>query len=156
MNSLSAELNTKSLENKFRVLSSGLGNIFNDLLQRVGNEMADVAKSGAPVRTGKLKNNVNFLIGKDGTAALTTRKSLDKSNVWYSNIVEHGANIQAKNEDYLMFKINGQWKKVKSAAAKPRPFMKQVFNDYFGDNGKGYESLAEELIGMINGELEND
>jgi hypothetical protein len=154
--SLSATLDTKNLENKLRIFSSGLGDIFTELLKPVGEEMASAARSRASFqnRTGKLFNSINFILDKkNNSGALTTRKSLGKSNAFYANFVESGINIQAKKSEYLTFKIDGQWKKVKSVQTKPRPFMKDIYYDYFGTGGKGYEALADQLIKKLNEEI---
>jgi len=153
---LSTTIETKDLENKLRIFSTGLGDIFTELLETVGKEMVNEVKSRVMFqnRTGRLFNSINFILDKENNKGiLTTRKSLNKSNAWYANIIEHGANIKPKNKEYLMFKINGEWKKVKSVNVKPRPFMKDVFYDYFGNNGKGYKVLADELIKKIDREL---
>jgi len=153
---ITARLDTNSFENKLRIFSSGLGNIFQDLLKTVGDKMTGEAKIKAPVNTGKLKNNIKFLLNKKDIieSVFTTRKSMNKSNVWYSNIREHGANITAKKSDYLMFKIDGEWKKVKSVKTPAQPFMKPVFNDYFGsDSSKGYQELASALLRKMNEDL---
>ena len=144
---IQAHFDSKELENKLKVFASGLGGIFYELLAAVGDKMTADAKTLAPVRTGKMKDNIKFIVdSKENQSAFTTRKNLTKGNIWYSNIVEHGANIQAKRKDYLIFKVNGEWKKVKSVRVSPKPFMKPVWNDYFGgDSGKGYKELAEAL-----------
>ena len=151
---LNAVLDTKSFESKIRIFSSGLGNIFNELLSKVGEKMTAEAKAQAPRRTGKLQSSINFILYDGNKAAFTTRRKINKSNVWYSNIREHGATIQAKNADYLTFKINGEWKKVKSVRTPAQPFMKNVFDDYFGnDTSKGYQELANALIEKMEQEL---
>jgi hypothetical protein len=148
-----ADLDSKHLENKLRIFSSGLGNIFNELLKSVGDEMADEARSRAPVRTGRLRNAIKFL-PFDGGGALTTRKTLNKSNVWYARMVESGANIKPKKGKYLTFKINGEWKKVSSVQTRPNPFGKEVFNEYWnGTNSKGYQELSKALEQKINEEI---
>jgi len=151
---LSASLDSKSFEDKLKIFSSGLGNIFLELLNRVGQQMTNESKSNAPRRTGRLANAINFIFFDETRAALTTRRKISKSNVWYSNIREHGASIQTRKADWLMFKINGEWKKVKSVKTPAQPFMKPVFDNYFGnENAKGYTELANALIQKINEEL---
>jgi hypothetical protein len=148
-----AGLDSKHLENKLKIFSSGLGNIFIKLLKPVGEAMAEEAKSGAPIRTGALRNAIKFIITENG-GILTTRKSLKKSNIWYSNIVENGANIKPKKAKYLTFKINGEWKKVSSVNVRARPFMKPVIDEYFwNQSSKGYKRLTEELEKIVNEEI---
>jgi HK97 gp10 family phage protein len=148
-----ADLDSKHFENKLRIFSSGLGNIFNELLKSVGGEMADEAKSRAPVRTGKLRNAIKFITTKEG-GTLTTMKTMNKSNIWYARMVESGANIKPKKGKYLTFKIGGEWKKVSSVQTRPHPFGKEVFNEYWdGTNSKGYQELSKALERKINEEL---
>ena len=143
------------LETKLREFSSSLGFIFPELLKTVGEKMKQDAQVNAPVNTGKLSNNIRFLIdNRENSYALTTRKKLGNTNVWYSNIREHGANITAKKSEYLMFKIDGEWKKVKSVRTPAQPFMKPVFEEYFGNgSSKGYTELANALLSKMENEL---
>ena len=153
---VTAALDSKGFESKLKVFSSGLGNIFQDLLKNVGEKMSSESKANAPRRTGRLAGSINFIIDKKDSilGALTTRRKMGRSNVWYSNIREHGANIQARNAGFLMFKINGEWKKAKSVRTPAQPFMKPVFDSYFGDgNSRGYQELASALLDRINEEL---
>ena len=146
----------KSFEDKLKVFTSGLGNIFEELISKVGEKMVEEAASNAPVNTGKLKRNIKFLIprGNDIVFAFTTKKNLGNSNVWYSNIREHGANIQAKKAEYLTFKVNGEWKKVKSVRTRAQPYMKPVWNSYFGnDSSRGYQELANALSDKMKEEI---
>jgi hypothetical protein len=143
----SADLDSKNFENKLRIFSSSLGGIFKELMKSVGQEMVADTKARATFhnRTGKLFNAINF-IPTDNGGVLTTRKTLAKPNVYYARFVEGGANIKAKKGKYLTFRINGEWKKVPSVNIRPRPFMKPVFEEYFGsENGKGYKALADAL-----------
>lgn len=150
-----SEYGDGGLPEKLKIFSSGLGNIFQDLIGDVGQEMAEEAgRTGAfSDRTGRLRRSIRFLY-KGNTGALTTRKTLAKSNAWYANPLEHGADIQAKKSGHLVFKINGEWKKVKKVRTRPRPFMNPVFDGYWkGDGAKGYTVLAAALNKKMEEEL---
>jgi hypothetical protein len=152
----SADLDSKNFENKLRIFSSSLGGIFKELMKPVGQEMVADTKARATFtnRTGKLFNAINF-IPTDNGGVLTTRKTLGKPNVYYARFVEGGADIKAKKGKYLTFKINGEWKKVPSVKIRPRPFMKPVFESYWGgENAKGYKALQDALQQKINEFLE--
>jgi hypothetical protein len=143
----SADINSKSFEGKLKIFASSLGGIFKELMETVGKEMVEETKSRATFtnRTGKLFNSINFIPTNTG-GILTTRKTLNKSNVWYARMVEKDRNIKPKKAKYLTFKINGEWKKVLSVHARGRPFMTPVYETYFEDeNGKGYKALASAL-----------
>lgn len=151
---INAILDTRGFEDKLRVFSSGLGNIYKELLNKVGEKMTAEAKANAPRNTGKLANSINFIFFDENSAALTTRKRINKSNVWYSNIVEFNRTITAKKSDYLMFKINGEWKKVKSVNVRERQFARPIWNNYFGsESSKGYQELANALMQKMEQEL---
>ena len=155
---LEATFDDNDLAKKLSVFSSGLGNIFNELLKEVGDEMAVEAKSNASSaftnRSGKLERNIKFIINKD-IGALTTKKSLNKSNIFYAKFIEYGRKSVAKNDGYLTFKINGEWKKCKRTESRPRPFMRPVFDTYFeNENGIGFKKLQEALMRKIESELD--
>jgi hypothetical protein len=140
-------LDNKKFENELRILSSSLGGIFKELMTEVGKEMTAEARSRAAFhnRTGKLFNSIKFISTDDG-GVLTTRKSLNKSNIYYARFVEGGADVKAKKGKYLTFKINDKWVKVPSVKIRRRPFMVPTMEDYFGSSsGKGYRLLKEAL-----------
>jgi hypothetical protein len=140
-------LDTKKFGNELRIFSSSLGGIFKELMTEVGKDMTAEARSNATFhnRTGKLFNAINFIATDDG-GVLTTRKTLNKGNVFYARFVEGGADIKAKKGKYLTFKINDRWVKVSSVKIRPRPFMVPVMEDYFGSaNSKGYQLLKNAL-----------
>jgi hypothetical protein len=150
-----ADFDSRNFENKLRIFSSSLGGIFKELMKSVGEKMVNEAKGLAPSRTGKLRNNINFLINNDTEFVFTTRKSIKKSNIWYSRMVEKNRTIKPKKAKYLTFKINGEWKKVSSANVRGKPFMTPVFNDYWeGQNSKGYQELANALERKIKDYIE--
>jgi hypothetical protein len=142
-----ADLNTKKFESQLRLFSSSLGGIFKELMATVGQEMVSETKSRTTFtnRTGRLFNAINF-IPTDTGGVLTTRKTLNKPNVYYARFVEKERNIKPKKGKYLTFKINGEWKKVPSVHVRARPFMTPVFNEYWeGQNAKGYKALSGAL-----------
>ncbi|MCL2381329.1 MAG: HK97 gp10 family phage protein [Treponema sp.] len=148
--SIEAVFDTKAFNNKLSLFSSGLGNIYNELLAEIAKPVIKEAKSKAPVRTGKLRDHIKFIfLKKDATAMLTTMKRYGTFGAWYSNIREHGANIEAKKEPYLVFKINGEWKKVAAVKTPAQPFGKPVFNEYFDEHGKAWPLLQEALLNKM-------
>jgi hypothetical protein len=150
---ITASIDSKAFEDKLRIFSSGLGNIYKELLKEVGDKMTAEVKANAPRRTGKLADSFKFIFTDDAEAMLTSRKGVKKSGVYYANMVESGANIEAKNKEYLIFKINGNWVKVKSVKVQTQPFFWNVKEDYFGLGGKGWKELALALERKMNEEL---
>jgi hypothetical protein len=147
MSEFSIDLKSKNFENQLRIFSSSLGGIIKELMATVGQEMVAETKSRASFtnRTGKLFNSINWIATENG-GVLTTKKNLNKPNVHYARFVEKERNIKPKKRKYLVFKINGEWKKVSSVNTRPRPFMTPVYEEYFGnENDKGYKALADAL-----------
>ena len=150
---IQAELDSKAFTDKLKIFSSGLGNIYQELLEDVGEKMTAEARALAPRRTGKMANAINFIFDKkNNLGALTTQKNLNKSNIWYARMVESDRNISAKKGEYLVFKINGNWVKVKSVRVKGQPFITPVYNSYFPD-GKGFKALQDALIKRMEQDL---
>jgi hypothetical protein len=147
MTKIQTELETDNFEGKLRMFASSLGGILKELMKAVGKEMVTETKSRTAFanRTGKLFNSINFIATNDG-GVLTTRKTLNKTNVFYARFVEKDRTIRPKKAKYLTFKINGQWKKVSSVRVTGRPFMTPVFDEYWEDGkSKGYQALAAAL-----------
>jgi hypothetical protein len=147
MTKFQTELQTNNFEGKLRLFASSLGGILKELLKVVGKEMIAETKSKTTFsnRTGKLFNSINFIVTTEG-GVFTTRKNLNKTNVYYARFVEKDRNIKPKKAKYLTFKINGQWKKVSSVRVRGRPFITPVFEEYWGNgNNKGYQALASAL-----------
>jgi hypothetical protein len=151
----SADFDSRNFEDKLKLFASSLGGIFKELMATVGKDMVSETKSRAGFnnRTGKLLNSINF-IPTDSGGALTTRKNLNKANVYYARFVEKGRHIKPKKGKYLTFKINGEWKKVESVNIGPRPFMTPVYEEYWEENGKGYRALADALRKKMESYLE--
>ena len=102
-------------------------------------------------RSGKLIRSINYWAFSDWSGAITTKQKASSNSGWYSRMLEEGHTSQVKDEEkYLTFKVNGEWKKVKSVRVSPRPFMKPSFNEYWVVNG-GAKAKA-----IINGLLQKE
>ena len=112
----------------------------------------------------KMMNKVNTLIKKEARKTMRARK-FDKSKetgiyknlysiskkdfeaivgikktAFYSAFVERGAHIKAKNSEYLTFKINDKFVKVKSVTIQAKPFLKPAI-DMFWNTGKANKEM---------------
>jgi hypothetical protein len=151
----------KHFEDKLMLVASGMGGLVKKLMADVGKQMAADsrrrAQSAFHSRTGRLLNAIKF-IATDTGGVFTTKTSINepanKAKTFYASFIERGANIKPKRKKYLKFKINGEWKTVSSAVIRPRPFMKPVFDEYFGnETSKGYRLLADALNKTIDKDL---
>jgi hypothetical protein len=104
-------------------------------------------------RSGRLIRSITYWAFSDWAGAITTKQKLGTNSGWYSRMVEEGHTSQVKDNDkYLTFKINGEWKKVKSVRVAPRPFMKPPFNEYWVKND-GAKATAI-IKGLLQKELD--
>jgi hypothetical protein len=153
----------KHFENKLRLMASGFGGLMKELFKEVGKDMTAEAKGMAQSafnsRSGKLLRAIKF-IPTDNGGVFTTKTSLNeplnKAKTFYASFIERGTVVRKpRNKKYLVFKIDGQWKKVPSVSAmRSRPFMQPVADEYFGDdNAKGYRKIAAALEKMADKEL---
>ncbi|MDR0720520.1 MAG: hypothetical protein LBF78_12855 [Treponema sp.] len=159
-----ADMNMRRFQNGLRSFAAMLisSKEFRELIEPIGRDMVAEARGRASFtnRTGNLFRHIKFIPTGTG-GVFTTRKSLAKNyqsrGAWYAAPVEKGADIKATgkrrtkttvpgNLKYLIFRINGEWKKVPSVRTRPRPFMGPVYEDYWeGPNAKGYKALSEVL-----------
>jgi hypothetical protein len=161
-----ANINSNRFENNLRLFAAMLIGTeqLKEFMTPIGQDMVAEARSRVPQKTGNLFKHIKF-IPTDTGGALTTRNSLAKSykarGVKYAAPVESGADIKAtgkrrnhgerkqiqNNLKYLVFKIDGEWKKVPSVQTRPRPFLRPVFEEFwFGPNPRGYKALSDALI----------
>jgi len=138
---------TLPFERKIKELAELLPFLFKDILEPVGKQAEQQAKSDAPVKTGRLRKAIKFSFSDNNmTARLSTMKS-GRPNVPYAGIIENGGSGGASgNGELLAFKINGEWKKVaKTNGFQSNPFMRVAWNDNIGeDNGAGL--LLQEIL----------
>ena len=151
---IDALFDSKNLENKLKLFSSGLGSFYASVMRDVGDRMAGEARNRAPNDSGKLRDSISFLM-RGRTSALSTREQFGSDSVRYAWAVERGAFVRPKDgNEYMTFKINGQWVRLRSFRTKARPFMTPVFNSYWrGGNAKGYREMADALQRRMREEL---
>jgi hypothetical protein len=116
------------------------------------------ARAAFTSRSGRLVRSIQYWAFNDWSGAITTRQNVKSNSGWYSKMVEEGHVSQVKEEEkYLTFKINGEWKKVKSVNAAPRPFMKPSFNDYWVKNdGAKAKGIINKILSQEIDKLEKE
>jgi hypothetical protein len=110
------------------------------------NEVRRKVSSMFKKRTGRLRRSINYWAFDDWSGAVTTKQKAKGNSAWYASFLENGTTINAKDGKYLTFKVNGEWKKVKSVTAPSRPFMKPVFESYFGGSGEKAKKLMDKKL----------
>jgi HK97 gp10 family phage protein len=124
------------------------GNIFNVL----GMEIMGNARAKAPVRTGRLRDSIDYKISGN--------QLIIGPHVPYAPYMEFGTGsrgefggseyiIRPRTKPYLKFKINGKWistKEVHHPGISPRPFMRPAVEEAMGDLA---DKLAERGALMI-------
>lgn len=86
--------------------------------------------------TGYAKNLKSYE-NEDFSAAV-----LMHNNAYYYRFIEYGANIVPRNAEYLVFKIENAWYKVKSAKIVANPLIKPIADSYWRTN-KGMDIMDE-------------
>ena len=95
-------------------------------------------------RKGRLYKSVRYYANKDYTAKIM-------SPTYYGWFQEHGVTIRPRKKEYLTFKIDGEWKKVKAVTLPARPFMRPAVDVYFsGDGEKAKEVMNTVLQKELN------
>ncbi len=89
-------------------------------LFRCGTQLMSDAKTMAPHDTGDLFRSITMAQPNDKTVTVG-------SNKVYAQIQDQGGTIEAKNADYLTFKVNGQWVRVKKVTIPAHPYLTPAF-----------------------------
>ena len=79
--------------------------------------------TNANAENASKKNAKPILNNFKTTKAKEKRSTWILNNSYYAGFLEKGAHIEAKKAKYLVFKINGEWKRVKSSTIPARPFI---------------------------------
>ena len=113
-------------------------------LRRCGDQLRNDAGTLAPYKTGNLRRSLTMLpVGTD--------KVIVGTNLDYARIQDLGGEIRAKNADYLTFKINGQWvkvKKVKIPKYRGEGYLTPAFKKLV--DGDAQRIFTEEIERAIN------
>lgn len=76
------------------------------------------------VRSGRLRGSVTTRISKKSSGSLSGAVG---SNVIYAPVHEYGAEIRAKNAEYMTFKYKGMWYRLKEVTIPKRPWLGPAF-----------------------------
>lgn len=77
--------------------------------------------------TGHLQQSIQQEVTEASTKI--TGKVYSAGDVKYAAIHEYGGVILPKNADYLVFQIQGQWKKVKSVTMPERSYLRSTLHE---------------------------
>jgi hypothetical protein len=134
----SVDLEFKEFKKQIEQFQYEMPKIAKKMMTAVFSEMRKNARAAAPRDSGKLRRSINYFAFDDWEGRLTTwnkgKNGTAKNYGFYSSFQETGVEIHAKKEEYLTFKINGEWKKVKSVRIPAKPFMRPSFDKYFAGN----------------------
>lgn len=156
------DLDTKSIEKAIKNTTLRFPSIIIKLQKAVNKEVIKSAKARLKSQFN-VNNHNNYTLtnanaennaGKNAKPILKNFKNVKSKkekgvtwilqNSYWANWLENGANIKAKGDGYLTFKIGGEWKKVKSITLPARPFVKPAV-DEFWNTSKQKEIQEAEL-----------
>ena len=172
---LTCTFNSEAFEAKLKLFGSGLGLIFLELLKDVGEKMtAEVTPprrtgrlaasvrflanhyepSALTTRKNLSRGHVRYANPVEHGSTVKSR-GIKKTGEYVN---KRGTKVVFDKTNRLFFKIDGEWMSlgksneegyVETGKTKPReaqPFMKPVFDRYFGGDGSlGYRELANAL-----------
>lgn len=95
------------------------------------------------VKTGHLRRSIQSGVKRNGKDI----EGYVGSNVKYAAIHEFGGKIRPKSKEYLVFMLNGQFKKVKEVVIPERSYLKDGITE---NMNKIEDILKQEIINNIN------
>lgn len=129
------EIDEKDLLKKLQNTKLSMKTISRRMISKVSQKIKGEAKGNirSHKRTGELNNAIGYKAYPNFTAIIFAKK-------YYASFIENGVPlIQPKKNKYLVFQIDGEWKKVESVSISPKPFLKPVIDEYF--NGEGHKAV---------------
>ena len=95
-------------------------------------------------REGLLLKSITYKTKNDMSATIS-------SNTPYSSVHEMGKTILPKNKPYLIFQIDGEWKKLKQVDIPQRQFLYPVIDEYF--TTQKAEKIMDEIFQIALNEI---
>jgi hypothetical protein len=151
--SYNIKIDTKEFEEKIRKVRQDIPNIAKKLMARVFSAMRyDIKgniRSNFKRHKGWLYNDVNYWAFNDFSGAIFTRNS-KRQGAHYASVLENGMTILPKKHRYLYI-YSGKnsndkpiLKHVESVTIPPRPFVKPVVDDFWGNGGYKASKLMDD------------
>ena len=85
-------------------------------------------------QSGTLYKSIKRSVNKRGDVATVHANAKAENKTRYGYVLVNGADITPKNGDYLTFRINENWVKVKSVHIAPRDFMESPVKQYLNSS----------------------
>lgn len=130
-----------------RTLKPKIKSAINIGLHRIGGELREKSVPIAPYKSGTLRRGINYEVKGQSVEFGVNLKSIP-----YARIREFGGVIRAKNKPYLVFKVNGQWRKVRrviqSGANGGKGYLRPSFERMRA--GRAAKIFDEEIKYIIN------
>ncbi|WP_086282103.1 HK97-gp10 family putative phage morphogenesis protein [Campylobacter devanensis] len=129
-----------------------MNTIYKKFLFRVGSEIASVAKSIAPYKTGNIKRDIKVISYSHKKAVVGNTKLAP-----YAKFVHFGTKphiIKAKNKKVLAAKGKIFGKKVNHPGTKANPYLENAANRYI--NSSGFTRAKSALANEVKNRIVND
>lgn len=120
-----------------RAILSGVGTTSKNKAKRA-------YKSMLGMRTGNLYRSIKRKVTKDGKHVVISSEALSLNNKLYGYALAKGSTITAKNGEYLTFKVNDQWVKVKSVKLPEKDFISDPIKKYI--DSPAYERQIDKIL----------
>lgn len=115
-------------------------------MMRVGTEFQGKARGFSPYKTGTLRRGINFE-AKERSVEVGVNTSI----IPYARIREFGGTILPRNEEFLVFQVNGRWVKtrkvVQRASNGGRGYLRPAFA--YMKAGRAFNIIKEEINSVI-------
>lgn len=108
------------------------------------NKAKKAYKSKIGLRTGNLYRSIKRKVSRRGTSVTIASYALSANNKFYGYALAKGSLINARNSEYLTFKIGEKWVKAKSVKLPERDYIAQPVKDYIGT--PAYEKQIDKIL----------
>lgn len=110
-------------------------------LKEASRQVVNRAKVLAPVRTGRLRGSIRAEPPRIFSLRGSVRVGSDLEYAAFVNDGTRRHTIRAKNKPYLVFRVGGQWVKVKEVnhpGTKARPFLDRALREVAAARGYSF------------------
>ena len=101
-------------------------------------QIENKARINAPVLTGALRNSVSTIAKNTPNGA---EAEIGFRGLVYARIQEFGGTIHAKNKPYMVYQVNGHWRRSKSVTLEGKHYLENAI--------KSEQGLAVQAMGDV-------
>jgi hypothetical protein len=150
---INVKVDADDVKNSLEELQVNTKNVPRKVVAAISSKIKSVTKKAYSgylhKQTGLLYKSISRIMKKGKAIAyIYPTQANNKNNVRYGFVLAAGANILPKHDEYLTFKINGNWIRSKGVVIQPKNFIAEPADNFIGslEYDKTIQTIIEKEV----------